>query len=143
MKLLTMLLVVIMAFAVQAESVVGKWKQIDDETGKMKSIIEIYEQDGEIYGKIVKLFREPDEEQNPICDKCKDHRKDQPILGMEIISGLEKDGDVYKGDKGILDPKKGMIFDCEIWLDSPDVLNVKGKFLFISRTQTWYRLTEE
>ena len=32
--------------------VLGKWKTIDDETGKAKSIIEIYEVNGKFHGKI-------------------------------------------------------------------------------------------
>ena len=35
-----------------AASPVGEWKTIDDETGKDKSIVELYEDNGKIYGKI-------------------------------------------------------------------------------------------
>lgn len=31
-----------------SQSITGKWKTIDDETGKAKSIIEIYEKSGKI-----------------------------------------------------------------------------------------------
>ena len=40
-----------------AQTVFGKWKTIDDETGKEKSIVEIYEQNGVLYGKITQLFQ--------------------------------------------------------------------------------------
>ena len=36
-----------------SQSILGKWKTIDDESGKEKSIVEIYENDGKIYGKII------------------------------------------------------------------------------------------
>ena len=35
-----------------SQSVVGKWKTIDDETGKAISVVEIYEKGGKIYGKV-------------------------------------------------------------------------------------------
>jgi len=145
MKRYAALLVVLMilASALSAQTVVGKWKQIDDETGKKKSIIETFIEDGKLYGKIVKLFRDEGEEQNPICDKCKDDRKNQPLIGMEIIRDMTKNDDgAWTGDKAILDPKKGKIYDCKIWLESDDVLKVQGQFLFIHRTQTWYRVEE-
>lgn len=66
----------------------GKWKTIDDETGRIKSVVEITERDGKLYGQIIELFRLPEEDQNPICDECEDDRKDQPALGMEIVRDM-------------------------------------------------------
>ncbi len=40
----------------QAQSPIGIWKNIDDEDGKEKSHIEIYEKNGKLYGKVIKLF---------------------------------------------------------------------------------------
>src|SRR4051812_17833317 len=74
-------------------SIVGQWKTIDDETHKPKSIIEIFEKDGVYNGKIVKLFRGPEEDKNPKCDKCSGDKKDQLILGMQNLNGLKKDSD--------------------------------------------------
>ena len=71
MKQLSILIILfISAATVSAQSIVGKWKTIDDETGKPKSIVEIFEKNGKVYGKIIKLFRDPGEEQDPVCDKC-------------------------------------------------------------------------
>ena len=118
-------------------SITGLWKTIDDETGKKKSIVEIYEQDGKYFGKIVKLFREPGEDPDPVCDKCPDGdpRKDQPTKGMVILTDLEKSGDKYKNGK-ILDPKKGKIYTCKLWIED-DKLVLRGYILFLYRTQTW------
>ncbi len=120
--------------------IVGKWKTIDDETNEPKSIVQIFEKNGQYYGKIIELFLKPDADQNPTCDKCPadDPRKDQPTLGMEIIQDLTPDGDAYSGGT-ILDPKKGKIYKCKIWAEG-DELKVQGSFLFISRTQTWHRV---
>ncbi|WP_022668481.1 DUF2147 domain-containing protein [Desulfospira joergensenii] len=118
----------------------GKWKTIDDETNEPKSIVEIFEKDGKFYGKVVKLFRKPGEDPHPTCSKCPDDdpRKDQPTLGMEVIKGLEPDGDTYSGGT-ILDPKKGKIYACKIWVEE-DKLKVRGSILFFYRTQTWHRM---
>ncbi len=121
----------------QDNSITGLWKTIDDETGDEKSIVKLYEEDGKYFGRIVKLFRKAGEEQNPVCDECPadDPRKDQPLIGMEIIKNLEKSGDVYKGGT-ILDPGKGKIYKCKLWLEEGK-LQVRGYVAFFFRTQTW------
>lgn len=120
---------------VSAQTIFGKWKTIDDETGKPKSIVEIYEKDGKAYGKVIKLFREPHEDQDPICDKCTDDRKDKKVLGMEIIRAMEKDDDEWE-DGTIMDPKKGTVYDCKMWVEDGK-LQVRGYIAFFFRTQTW------
>ncbi len=123
-----------------AQSPVGKWKTIDDETKKPKSIVEIYEKNGKIYGKVVKLFREPSEDQNPNCKECTGDRKGQKVLGMEIIRGLKKDGNEYEGGT-ILDPKNGKIYDCKMWVENGK-LQVRGYVAFFFRTQVWLPVKE-
>ena len=71
------------------QSIVGTWKTIDDESGKARSIVEIYEKEGKYFGKILKLFREEGEDPDPVCDECEDHRKGQKVIGMEIISEMK------------------------------------------------------
>jgi uncharacterized protein (DUF2147 family) len=121
-------------------SPVGYWKTIDDETNKPKSIVQIYEVDGKVHAKIVKLFRGPDEEQDPYCDKCKGDKKDKRIIGMEMMWGLEQDDNEWEGGK-ILDPKNGKEYSCYISLEDENTLKVRGfvGFSLIGRTQYWYR----
>jgi uncharacterized protein (DUF2147 family) len=119
----------------QRSSVIGQWKTVDDNTGKVRSVVEIYEKDGKIYGKIVKLFREPHEIQDPVCKACTDHRKDKKVVGMEIISGLSKDGNEYS-DGEIMDPENGKSYSCKIWIEDGK-LKVRGYIAFLYRTQTW------
>ncbi len=127
-------------FLVSAQSVTGKWKTIDDDTGKPKSIVEIYEKNGLLYGEIIKLFREPHEVQDPICNECEDDRKGKKIIGMVILRDMKKDGSEWE-DGTICDPKSGKIYDCELWIDDedPNKLKVRGYILFLYRTQTWLR----
>ncbi len=139
MKLVLTSLICIISLNFIGQSVVGKWRTIDDETGKPKSIVEIYKKEGKVFGKIIELINpsEPD----PVCDKCEDERKDQKIVGMEIIRDMEQNGKEWE-DGTILDPKKGEVYDCKIWVDedNPNVLNVRGYVLFFFRTQTWERV---
>lgn len=128
--------------ALSAQDIVGKWKTIDDETGKEKSVVEIYEKNGKYYGKVLKLFRGPDEDQNPSCKECDedDDRYQQKVIGMEIIRGLEKDGNEYS-DGGILDPANGQVYDCKLWIEEGN-LKVRGYVAFFYRTQTWLPYSE-
>lgn len=122
-------------------SPVGLWKSIDDNTGKAKSLIRISESDGQLKGTVEKLFRAPGEEQNPKCDKCSDARKDQPIIGMTILSGLKKNGNEYSGGE-ILDPANGKLYKSKLSVvDNGKKLHVRGYIgapLF-GRTQVWMR----
>ena len=136
--LLTKVLFILTLFALNAQSPIGLWQNIDDEDGKPKSHIEIYEQEGKLYGKVVKLLEGAT---LSVCSKCKDERKNQPIEGMVILWDLEKDGDEYD-DGYIIDPKKGKTYNCKISMESADVLDVRGylKVSIFGRTQQWTRV---
>ena len=124
----------------------GQWKTIDDETGRIKSVVEISERDGRFYGQIIELFRLPEEDQNPICTGCEDDRKDQASLGMEIVRDMEASKQALEWEEGtICDPKTGKIYDCEMWLETEnmDELKVRGYIFFLFRTQTWLRVGSE
>lgn len=117
----------------------GKWKTIDDETGKEKSIVEIFKKsDGKYYGKIVQLLQKPE---NNNCVKCTDDRKNKPLIGLEIIRGLKKEDAEFTGGT-ITDPKKGKTYKCTITKDGADKLNVRGYigFSLIGRSQTWHKV---
>lgn len=127
----------------QSGSAVGKWKTIDDETGKEKSVVEIYKKDdGKYYGKIIKLFN-PDK-QDAVCDKCdeEDPRFNQKVLGMEILTEMELDEEDQEYEDGeILDPNNGKVYDCKLWVEDGK-LQVRGYVLFFHRTQEWLPWTE-
>lgn len=122
-------------------SPVGYWKTIDDETGKPRSIVYIWSEGQTLSGKIVQLFRQPEEEADPFCIECKGPLKREKIVGLKILSGLEQDGDEW-GDGEILDPKNGKTYSCYVEVqDHGKKLKVRG-YLGISllgRTQYWHR----
>ncbi len=120
-----------------AQGPIGTWKTIDDKTSVEKSHIEIYQKDGKFHGKIIKLL---DSEPGVVCDECSGSKKDQPILGMVILEGLESHEDYWKNGT-ILDPENGSTYGCSIWFDDGNVeeLKVRGKhWTGLYRTQTWY-----
>ena len=131
------------ACAFAQETPVGLWKTIDDTTGKPGALVRITEINGALQGRIEKLFREPDEPQNPKCVACTDARKDQPLLGLTIVSGLRKEADapVWSGGE-ILDPRNGKVYKSKATLiDGGKKLDVRGYigFALLGRTQTWVR----
>ena len=126
-------------FYAQNQTIVGKWKTIDDETGKAKSIIEIYEKSGKIYGKVVEILEVEHKKDN--CKNCSGEDANKPIVGLTIIKGLSKMDGGYSNGK-ILDPKNGKLYKCTLMLEGNDKLKVRGYigFSLLGRTQYWYRV---
>lgn len=126
--------------SVGGKNCVGLWKTVDDETGKARSHVRIWEEKGKFYGKVEKLLnRTADEDVDPICNVCPGDRKGKKVIGMSIIRGMVKESNRY-AQGTILDPKKGNEYTCTMWLSNKDTLMVRGWWGIISRTQTWYRL---
>ncbi|MEQ8244018.1 DUF2147 domain-containing protein [Fulvivirga sp.] len=138
-KALLLIFFIACSYSSQAQDIVGKWKTIDDETGEAKSVVEIYKKDGLYYGQIVKLFRNKNEDPDPICDKCpeSDERYNQKIIGMEIIRGLSKSDNEYTGGT-VLKPDEGKIYKCKIWVED-NKLMIRGYWGIFYRTQEWLK----
>jgi uncharacterized protein (DUF2147 family) len=122
-------------------SPVGHWKQIDDETGKPRSIVRIEQENNEYVGYIEKLFPQPEDKPDPKCDKCEGEFKDKPVVGLKFIWGMKADGEKFTGGH-ILDPKNGTTYRCKMELKNKGAeLKVRG-FVGVSlfgRSQTWFR----
>lgn len=122
------------------QEITGKWKTIDDSTGEERSVVEIFERNGKIYGRIIKLLRKPGEDPDPVCDECDpdDPRFRKKVVGMEIIKDMERSGTEY--DQGtILDPESGKVYRCRLWVDGNE-LRVRGYWGPFFRTQTWKKV---
>ncbi|MFT3795938.1 DUF2147 domain-containing protein [Flavobacterium sp.] len=127
------------SFVFSQHSIVGKWKTIDDETGKVVSVVEIYEAKGKYWGKIVELTNPKDRDKT--CVECSGTDHNKPILGLVVIKGLTKVGNEYTNGK-ILDPKHGKLYKSIICLEGKDRLKVRGYIgvSLIGRTQYWERV---
>ena len=133
---LALALLPVAAFA--QNSPVGRWKTIDDETGKVKSIVEITETNGTLQGKVVEILQS-DRGPNPVCDKCEGGNKNKPVKGMTILWGLKKDGDEWNGGT-VLDPAKGKTYKSKVKLiDGGKKLGMSGCIAFFCREQVWVR----
>lgn len=138
-RLLATLTLCILTVSLNAQGVFGKWKTVDDQTGEQKSVFEIYEKDGKVFGKIVKIMN-PDE-QEALCEKCEGEDYNKPILGLDLIKNLKKDGKYYKGGT-VFDPEKGKEYKCRLYVDpaEPNKLQVRGYLAFFYATQYWIRV---
>lgn len=127
------------ASAEDLNSPVGLWKTIDDNTGKPRGLVRIFEQDGKLFGRLEKSFKPGSE--NERCEKCTDARKNRPIFGLLIIRDMVRAEDDYRGGD-ILDPENGSVYRCKLKLDDDGKkLRVRGfiGFSLIGRTQVWER----
>lgn len=125
-----------------ANPFVGKWKTIDDDTNKPKSIVEIYEENNQLSAKVESLFPDPTKEPNPKCDKCVGEKKDKPVIGMQIMWGLNKDSETKYSGGDIMDPNNGKTYSCKLELiENGAKLKVRGfiGFSLLGRTQIWER----
>lgn len=124
------------------QEVLGKWNTVDDNTREVKSVVEIYQKNGQVFGKVVAIS-DP-EQQNATCTACEegDPRKNQPIIGMEIIKGLKKAGKSWSNGE-ILDPENGKVYKCKIWIENGSLI-VRGYlgFTWLGRSQTWIRASK-
>ena len=135
-ELLCFLLMVTMTISFTSQSILGKWRTVDDKTGEEKSIVEIYESKGSLFGKIIEIF-DPQKRYLP-CKFCKGQDHNEPILGLEIIKNMKKDDDSYRGGT-ITDPQDGKIYRCRLKLEDKNTLQVRGYIAFFYATQYWKR----
>jgi len=123
-------------------SPVGRWWTFNDQTGLKSGIIEITLVHDELVGRIVMMIPKPGEPEDFLCTQCDGPDKNQHVLGMAILKGLKRDGDVWDGGT-VLDPRTGNVYSSQLRMDeSGKKLFMRG-YLGISllgRTQTWLRV---
>jgi len=141
LALLGLALMSLSQYAFAQNTPLGRWRSIDDATGKPKAVIEIAEsENGRLSARIVRILDTKDGP-NPLCDKCKGARRNKPMLGMTIAWGLKPENGVWTGGR-ILDPENGKEYSVKMTpIDGGAKLEVRG-FLglaLLGRTQIWQR----
>lgn len=128
---------------VYAQDITGTWRQIDDQTGTSKALIEIRKESNNSYtGKIIKITPLPGYTPKEKCVNCPPPYTEKPILGLDVLKGLKHDKENnFTGGK-ILDPLSGKIYAMKAKL-SPNGkrLQMRG-YIGVSalgRSQTWIR----
>ena len=120
------------------DAVRGRWRSVDDRTGRPRAIIHIRVEAGELRGRIERLYLGSDESPDPICDACSGWRQGREITGMEILWGFRFRNGQWKGGR-VLDPENGKEYRSRVWLQDADTLKVRGYWGPFHRTQTWHR----
>jgi uncharacterized protein (DUF2147 family) len=127
------------------DAIVGVWSTEENE-----SKIEIFKRGERYYGKIVALTEPvyPEDDKGGMAGKPKVDRKNpnpafrnNPIIGLELMSGFKFAGGTLWEDGMIYDPESGKTYRCKVTLESPNTLKVRG-FIGISllgRTTVWTR----
>jgi uncharacterized protein (DUF2147 family) len=137
-SILILALAALPMLAAAEASPVGRWKTIDDESGKVKSIVEISAAGNVHTGRVLQVLhstRGP----NPKCDQCKGANAGKPIEGLTILWGLTPGSDGWDGGN-ILDPANGKTYKAKArLLEGGRKLGVSGCVAFICREQVWIR----
>lgn len=128
-KILLMMTFAVISLTAYSQDIFGTWI-----TEAGDGNVEIYENNGKVFGKIVWLKKGADTKDTHNPDAKLKERK---LIGVNLLSGLTKKGDKYEGGK-IYDPKSGKTYKCAIWLDGKE-LKVRGILGIFHSTQTWKR----
>ncbi len=104
----------------------GRWKTVDDATGKVKSLVVIWEENGRLYGKIDQLVNPDPQDPDPRCIRCEGALQGRPLAGLRILWDFRKDGEQWSGGS-VLDPDNGKVYKCYLALeDGAKKLKVRG-----------------
>ena len=143
MRAIILLLFLLLPLAAPAQqaSPVGKWRTIDDATGKPRSVVEVYSNsDGILSVRIVRLL-DLSKGANPVCGACRGALHGKPVVGMTIAWGLRHDSDDWSGGR-IMDPDNGKVYSARMTPGADGkTLEVRGYIgmPMLGRTQVWQR----
>lgn len=141
-SLLTVITASLLSTTAFAASLNGsQWQTIDDKTGEKKAIIQLSENAGQVSGKIIKVLDKKDAKAN--CEKCTGSLKNEPIEGLQILTGMKADGDKQWNNGKLVDPETGKIYSGKMNLsDNEQSLKLRGYVgsPVFGRTQTWQRV---
>ncbi|SNX29165.1 Uncharacterized conserved protein, DUF2147 family [Polynucleobacter meluiroseus] len=133
-----------LALAQGLDPAIGTWKTIDDKTNQPASLIKIEQINGLLEGTIIKTFPLANEVPLVKCNLCKDARKDQPLIGMKIMTDLKQDQSGTWSGGYILDPKEGETYKVKLMTEDGKKMDVRGYIgiPLLGRTQVWYKVEQ-
>ena len=122
----------------QANPLIGKWKTLDDDTGKAMTVSEIYmAKNGKLAAKIVENLGLPE-----TCTGCSGENKNKPFVGIVTLWNLSPIGDDSWGNGSGYKPSEDRHFKVKSVkpIDGGNKLEVKGCIAFFCKTATWVRV---
>lgn len=140
-SLMTLLALPMMAAAfvalAQNASPVGQWKTYDEETGKARLIVDVYEAKGGTYAaKVVDTLFQP----NAVCTECSGDKKGKPIKGMVIMWGQKPGADGSFSGGQVLKLTNGKTYKSKAQLQAGgSKFEVSGCLGPICKKQVWTR----
>ena len=126
------------ASAQNPASPIGKWKTLDDKSGKPMTITEVYAtKNGTLAAKIVENLGLP-----ATCADCSDEHKGKPMVGMLTLWNLKANKDGTWAGSGYK-PSEDREFKAKSvkLIEGGKKLEVKGCVSIICRTATWVRVS--
>ena len=122
-KKFTIFLLIAFSSTMNAQTIFGNWLSKNKDTGTIDSVIKVYKKDGKVVAKIIEI--KDTSRQDAVCELCEGRNKNKPILGLIILTGIEKQDDEWSGGT-ILDPRNGKVYQCYIKLVKPNKLKIKN-----------------
>ncbi len=126
------------SFAASAQdSAVGRWKTYDEDTGKPRLIVEVYEAKGGTYAaKVLDTLYQP----NAVCTDCTGDKKGKPVKGMVIMWGQKPgSGGSFSGGQ-VLKLANGKTYKSKAQLqDGGSKFEVSGCMGPVCKKQVWTR----
>ncbi|OTG66201.1 signal peptidase [Acinetobacter sp. ANC 4470] len=127
-----------------AQNIVGTWRYMDDKTGEAKGLVKIEQQaNGTYAGTALKATPRAGYIPKEFCTNCPAPYTNKPIIGMQVISGLQTKDQINYTDGKIIDPVSGKVYRLK------GRISTNGKKLFlrgymgvsaVGRNQTWLRV---
>lgn len=114
----------------------GRWKTLDDETGRPMSVVEVSTTGGKLSARVVETLNEP----NAKCTECSGADKNKPVIGMRVLWDLTLKNGVWSNGSGFK-PSTGDGFKARSVVPSADgrTLEITGCKLMFCRTARWVR----
>lgn len=115
--------------------ILGKWKTDDN-----RAVIEIFEQSGKYFGKIVWLQNATDKRGKPRTDieNPKTEKQNILLIGLTIMYNFVFDDNKFINGT-IYDPDSGSTYNCKLWLTDNNTLKVRDYCGIFYKTFTWTR----
>jgi uncharacterized protein (DUF2147 family) len=115
----------------QIDRIVGEWYTVDDETGTIKALVNIYQgENGLYYGQIVKAFKNGVENPN------------SPNKGLVIVKDMQEEEGILKNGT-VYEPESKKTYYAKISYNKEDnTITLRGsldKRGWVGRSQTWIK----